>query len=632
MLKQPKTALPAKHDGARLPTTTAGIQSKVNRNTTLSNEPPTVQNMEQKSGTLVPGGRVVFLSRSGLHRGILKYVGRVQFGEGEWCGVELDKPEEGCHGGAVNDVEYFQCEESRGVFVERWKVCREGQEEDIKSADAQCSPLPSKTSSSPENEARLPQLKFKSKIPSSLKSKTMKSSSSSAMTPLRVTTVLDVANSTEGQVRVRTFVDLRGSDVELRGQQAIKEIESLTGGGDRSDDRSGNISLQHHYSNVKSIRRSQSRGNRSSVNHRTNDGEAAGVAIGAEIKGAIPLFLPDGENSGRGKPDRSSLCPTGLPSQGKDCLVRDEFSGGHLKNSEQTGHTKRQMAKVKDDLSLPDVSSDDLMTSMSEVNSEIEGFQSDNEDLSTTGCCIQSFISLYNNHSLKESHSVVADDSRSSAKLSLCQRQSSAELGSVYSGVNSQTDHSVMTSAQDDSTQSKASMPDVIGTFTFSSKIPRPQKMNNDDDDGDEFGDADYLAASQTSLASSLGILNDSDILEDTCFLPEGFAGKAGHLHEQSEDQPKQEDCLAEVSMSSHLQSTSESAHRSDEIMSRGCDDQPVMTEGEIAAAAGVASSDDVLHVEMEGHSTVSELTKNPETFISSSFHLDSGIFLQTVH
>jgi hypothetical protein len=48
--------------------------------------------------------------------GVLRFVGKTQFGEGVWCGVELDN-DEGTSDGVANNVRYFSCPKNRGVFV-----------------------------------------------------------------------------------------------------------------------------------------------------------------------------------------------------------------------------------------------------------------------------------------------------------------------------------------------------------------------------------------------------------------------------------------------------------------------------------------------------------------------------------
>lgn len=48
--------------------------------------------------------------------GILRFIGETKFGEGVWCGVELDK-EEGSIDGTVNNIRYFNCAKNRGIFV-----------------------------------------------------------------------------------------------------------------------------------------------------------------------------------------------------------------------------------------------------------------------------------------------------------------------------------------------------------------------------------------------------------------------------------------------------------------------------------------------------------------------------------
>lgn len=48
--------------------------------------------------------------------GVLRFVGKTQFGEGLWCGVELEQ-EEGSSDGTVNSVRYFSCAKNRGLFA-----------------------------------------------------------------------------------------------------------------------------------------------------------------------------------------------------------------------------------------------------------------------------------------------------------------------------------------------------------------------------------------------------------------------------------------------------------------------------------------------------------------------------------
>lgn len=54
--------------------------------------------------------------------GVLRFVGQTQFGEGLWCGVELDT-EEGSSDGTANNVCYFSCAKNRGVFALASNVC-----------------------------------------------------------------------------------------------------------------------------------------------------------------------------------------------------------------------------------------------------------------------------------------------------------------------------------------------------------------------------------------------------------------------------------------------------------------------------------------------------------------------------
>ena len=71
-----------------------------------------------ESGKLSVGSRVTV---GGVKQGILRFLGRVHFMEGDWCGVELDEPE-GLHDGTVEQVRYFTCKNGHGIFAPRSKV------------------------------------------------------------------------------------------------------------------------------------------------------------------------------------------------------------------------------------------------------------------------------------------------------------------------------------------------------------------------------------------------------------------------------------------------------------------------------------------------------------------------------
>ncbi|ORX93336.1 hypothetical protein K493DRAFT_316070 [Basidiobolus meristosporus CBS 931.73] len=62
------------------------------------------------------GDRVlIFTSR---RYGQVAYIGRTEFGLGEWIGIVLDNAD-GRHDGTVNGVQYFTTSNKRGVFVRR---------------------------------------------------------------------------------------------------------------------------------------------------------------------------------------------------------------------------------------------------------------------------------------------------------------------------------------------------------------------------------------------------------------------------------------------------------------------------------------------------------------------------------
>lgn len=66
--------------------------------------------------------------------GLVRFVGPVDFADGEWVGLELERPE-GKNNGALNGRVYFQCAENHGLFckkaqvrpylgLDEWRSCR----------------------------------------------------------------------------------------------------------------------------------------------------------------------------------------------------------------------------------------------------------------------------------------------------------------------------------------------------------------------------------------------------------------------------------------------------------------------------------------------------------------------------
>jgi hypothetical protein len=64
------------------------------------------------------GARVLL---SGGKQGVVSFIGETDFAEGEWVGIELDKPE-GKHNGSLGGKQYFTCPANHGAFVKREKV------------------------------------------------------------------------------------------------------------------------------------------------------------------------------------------------------------------------------------------------------------------------------------------------------------------------------------------------------------------------------------------------------------------------------------------------------------------------------------------------------------------------------
>ncbi|XP_064477315.1 CAP-Gly domain-containing linker protein 3-like isoform X2 [Ornithodoros turicata] len=57
----------------------------------------------------------------GQRKGIVKFVGETQFAPGQWCGIELFKPQ-GKNDGSVNGVSYFTCPPNHGIFAPPTRV------------------------------------------------------------------------------------------------------------------------------------------------------------------------------------------------------------------------------------------------------------------------------------------------------------------------------------------------------------------------------------------------------------------------------------------------------------------------------------------------------------------------------
>ncbi|XP_018018649.1 restin homolog isoform X2 [Hyalella azteca] len=66
-------------------------------------------------GQLSVGDRVVVNSKSGVRVGLLRHLGRTEFADGLWAGIELDEPA-GKNDGSVAGKKYFTCKPLHGLF------------------------------------------------------------------------------------------------------------------------------------------------------------------------------------------------------------------------------------------------------------------------------------------------------------------------------------------------------------------------------------------------------------------------------------------------------------------------------------------------------------------------------------
>ncbi|XP_067040730.1 microtubule-associated tumor suppressor 1-like isoform X2 [Acropora muricata] len=76
-----------------------------------------------EKNALRQGDRIVCILNKQPQLGILKYLGRTHFADGEWCGILLENPC-GKNDGSVRGVRYFRCRNKHGVFVHSHKVKR----------------------------------------------------------------------------------------------------------------------------------------------------------------------------------------------------------------------------------------------------------------------------------------------------------------------------------------------------------------------------------------------------------------------------------------------------------------------------------------------------------------------------
>mmetsp|Transcript_35750 Transcript_35750/g.83728 ORF Transcript_35750/g.83728 Transcript_35750/m.83728 type:complete len:574 (+) Transcript_35750:162-1883(+) len=68
---------------------------------------------DAKGATLAVGARAMVLNK---HTCTIRFLGSTEFAEGDWVGVELDKPN-GKNDGSIKGVCYFSCPENHGLFV-----------------------------------------------------------------------------------------------------------------------------------------------------------------------------------------------------------------------------------------------------------------------------------------------------------------------------------------------------------------------------------------------------------------------------------------------------------------------------------------------------------------------------------
>lgn len=83
----------------------------------------TSSNIQPKQ-ILVPGATVICVHSKEM--AIVKFVGRVSFGEGTWLGLELKTPRSGRHDGCVDGRRYFTCAPNRGVMLKPKMVSLHG--------------------------------------------------------------------------------------------------------------------------------------------------------------------------------------------------------------------------------------------------------------------------------------------------------------------------------------------------------------------------------------------------------------------------------------------------------------------------------------------------------------------------
>lgn len=68
------------------------------------------------SSSISLNSRVIVLA--GNKKGIVRFIGKTHFAEGEWIGVELDEPL-GKNSGTIGDTKYFDCQPDYGLFAKK---------------------------------------------------------------------------------------------------------------------------------------------------------------------------------------------------------------------------------------------------------------------------------------------------------------------------------------------------------------------------------------------------------------------------------------------------------------------------------------------------------------------------------
>ena len=80
------------------------------------NLPDLSEQFNEEAKKIQVGQRCKILGEGLERKGEVKFVGKTEFQQGYWVGIQLDEPH-GKNNGSVQGIKYFECPEKYGIFV-----------------------------------------------------------------------------------------------------------------------------------------------------------------------------------------------------------------------------------------------------------------------------------------------------------------------------------------------------------------------------------------------------------------------------------------------------------------------------------------------------------------------------------